>query len=145
MKLGINFKEIAMKAAGHTAGAAVAGKLNNVAFIKKIANPATQGIVKALIGYVGIPLIAKKMKLSGGKKGDLLESIGEGVGMIGIMQAANSKFPSVFPTISGTDDEGGVYGYEQNPIEGLGIPYEDDNVSGYENDPVSGVDVDAEV
>lgn len=128
MNLGINFKEVATKAAGHTAGAALAGKLNSVGFIQKIANPLTQGLVKAAIGYIAIPMLAKKMKLSSGKKGALVESIGEGVGMIGILQAANSKFPAVFPHVAG---------YEENPIMGLGTILEDE-VSGYEENPISG-------
>lgn len=127
--LGIDFKALATKAGGHAAGAALAGKLNSVSFINKIANPTTQGLVKALIGYVGIPLVAKKLKLSAGNKADLFQAVGEGVGVIGLLQAGNSKFPTIIPKVSGID------GYEENPIEGLGEMYMDDEVAGYETDP----------
>jgi len=144
MKLGIDFKAVAMKAGGHAAGAALAGKLNSVSFINKIANPTTQGLVKAAIGYIAIPMLAKKMKLSGGKKGDILESVGEGVGMIGILQAGRSKFPAIFPKVEG------VEGYEANPIQGLGeleevSGTEDEDISGYETDPISGSTSDADL
>ena len=128
-KLGIDFKAVATKAAGHAAGAVVAGKLNSVGFIQKIANPTTQGLVKAAIGYIGIPMLAKKAGFKGGKKGDLLEAVGEGVGIIGILQAGNSWKPDMFPKVSG------IEGYEENPIQGLGELYDADSVSGYEENP----------
>ena len=135
MKLGIDFKAVATKAAGHGVGAVVAGKLNSVSFINKIANPTTQGLVKAAIGYVGIPLLAKKMGMTGKGKGNLIEAVGEGVGMIGILQAGHNVQPALFPAVAG------ISGYEENPIQGLGELYDTDrNVSGYEESPVSGYD-----
>lgn len=148
MLKGINFKEIATKAAGHAAGAALYTQVNKLSFIKKLGqdaagNPdpkkkAVQGLVIAALGYVAVPAIAKKMKLTG-NKGGLVSSAFEGLGMVGIMQAANAQFPakdgkpSLFPVISG------VGGYEENPIMGLGNLYEDHDaeveVSGYERNP----------
>lgn len=135
MKLGINFKEVAMKAGGHTAGAALAGKISNISFIKNMTNPVARGLVMAGIGYVAIPMITKKAGLSGGKKGNFMEAVGEGVGVVGILQAAHSKFPNVFPAIA----VAGVEGYEENPIQGLGMIADVEAVSGYEENPINGV------
>ncbi len=147
MLKGINFKEVAMKAAGHTAGAVVAGKLSKVKFIAKLSQDATgaedpkkqavKGAAIAAIGYIGLPLITKKLKL-GGKKNALIESIGEGCGIVGMLQVAKSfdaKGSFGVPTVSG------LGGYEDNPITGLGELMEDeDAVTGYESNPMVGND-----
>lgn len=143
MLKGINFKEVALKAAGHTGGAIVAGKLSKVKFIANLSKDAAgvedpkkaalKGAVIAAIGYIGIPMVAKKLKMAG-KKNNLVEALGEGCGMIGMLQVANSFDKDDkwgVPNISGLE------GYEQNPITGLGELYEEEEsfVNGYESNP----------
>ncbi len=145
MKKGIDFKAAATKMAGHAAGAAAYTQLSHLQFMKNIGKDKTtglvtgpmKGLVTALIGYIAVPMIAEKMKLSGkGGKADFVQHVGEGIGMVGIMQAANAQFPGKTP-------ETGLFpqiaGYEENPISGLGMITEEDDsdqyqqsVSGYE-------------
>ena len=126
---GIDFKAAALKAAGHAAGAAGYTQLNKLAFMKKLgADPAkagTKGLLTAAIGYLAIPLIASKLKVAGkGAKGAFIEHVGEGIGIIGIMQTANAFIkpkngaPALFPAISG---------YEELPYNnsGMGMITED--------------------
>lgn len=147
MKKGIDFKAVATKAGGHAAGAAAFTQLNKLKFMKAF-TPEKQGIkglITAAIGYIGVPMIADKMGLAKKGKTDLVNAVGEGLGMVGVMIAANAFVkapagqPALFPTISG------VAGYEQSPIEGLGIAYEDeqyedDGMAGYEQSPIEGGD-----
>ncbi len=143
----IDFKAAATKMAGHAAGAAAYTQLNKLKFMQSLSkDPKTglvldkptpiKGLVTALIGYIAVPMIAEKMKIAGrGKKGEFIQHIGEGMGMIGVMQAANALAPgttakpALFPMISGVDDD--------NSVQGLGmISEEDDGVSGYETNPM---------
>ena len=142
----IDFKAAVSKMAAHAAGAAAYTQLNKLAFMKNIGlDKATgktkgpiKGLVTALIGYVAIPMIADKLKIGGsGKKGDMIKNVGEGIGIIGVMQAGyalvppkDSTTPGLFPNISGIED---VYG-----VEGLGMITEEDDsdVSGYESSPI---------
>lgn len=133
----IDFKGAAMKAAGHAAGAAAYTQINKLAFMTKLAQKAgpVKGLVTAALGYIAIPMLAEKLKLSGkGSKAEIISYVGEGVGMIGIMQAANAQFPpagsknGLFPAIAG---------YEDSPV---GLITEEDEVSGYEESPVMGVE-----
>lgn len=145
MKLGIDFKAAATKAAGHATGAALFTQLNKAKFLQQYSTPekqATKGAIVAAIGYLAGPLLAKKMGLAGkGSKGAFVESACEGLGMIGVMIAANAVIkpkagqPALFPTISG------VEGYEENPINGLGTIYEEneEGVSGLEENPAAGI------
>ncbi len=136
----IDFRAAATKMAGHAAGAAAYTQFNKLAFMTKQTNPKVKGLISALAGYIGVPLIAEKLKLSGkGAKADFISNIGEGMGMVGVMQMANSFVPptagkpALFPQISG---------YEENPVSGLGLITEEDNmdgVSGYEENPISGL------
>ena len=133
----IDFKAVATKAAGHAAGAAVYTQINKLAFMKKQTNPKVKGLISAALGYFVMPMLAQKAKLGGkGAKGDFIQHVGEGVGIVGIMQLANAfapgnaSNPSLFPTISGVEDE--TY-----PV---GLITEEDMVSGYENNPVSGME-----
>lgn len=136
MLKGIDFKAVATKAAGHTAGAVAASKLAKLSFMQKLTNPVARGLVTAAIGYIGVPLVAKKLKLTG-KKGGLVEAVGEGLGMVGILQAGNSKMPNLIPAVSGVD------GYEDSPIMGLGEMSVDQEISGYEQNPIlAGTDAD---
>lgn len=133
----INFKLVAMKAAGHVGGAIVAAKVSNLGFIKKLgetdgkADPkkqAVKGAVVAAIGYIGLPMLTKKL----GKNNPLLEAVGEGCGMVGMLQVAGALDATGklgVPKISGVD------GYEENPINGLGELFEEESVSGYEDNP----------
>ena len=136
----IDFKGAVSKMAAHAAGAAGYTQLNKMKFMTSLAAKGgpMKGIVTALIGYIGVPMIADKLKLGGaGKKGDFIKNVGEGMGIIGVMQAANALAPgsagkpALFPQISG---------YEENPVSGLGMITEEDDpdtyVSGYEQNPV---------
>lgn len=146
MKLGIDFKKIVTKVGGHAAGAAAFTQLNKLKFMKDFTpeKQGVKGLVTAAIGYLAVPMIAKKMGLAGkGSKGEFVEAVGEGLGLVGVMIAANALIkpkagqPALFPTISGVD------GYEESPIQGLGVIYEDDNmagVDGYEESPIEGMD-----
>jgi hypothetical protein len=139
--LGIDFKAVAAKVAGHAAGAAAFTQLNKAKFMRSYDAPekqAAKGLVAAAIGYLAVPMIAKKTGLAGkGAKGAFAESVGEGLGIVGLMLLGNAVIkpaagkPALFPVISGVD------GYEENPIEGLGEMYDD--VSGYEQDPIEGL------
>lgn len=141
-KLGVDFKEVAIKAAGHTAGAAIAAKVQNIKFIKNMTNPVARGLVIAGLGYIGGDVLEQKLSGKGKNgKGNFIKAAGEGMGMIGILTAASAKMPGVFPAISG------VEGYEENPLAGLGgyeidptlaglTPVEDPELSGLEYDTV---------
>lgn len=127
MKLGIDFKAVATKAAGHAAGAALTTQVNKLGFVQKMSKPVYKGLFTAALGYIGVPILAKKLKLTG-KKGGLVEAAGEGMGLVGVMMSVNAVKPGILPTISG------IEGYEHNPLEGVGELIEDD-VAGYENNP----------
>lgn len=129
MKLGIDFKAVAMKAAGHAGGVAVYSSLNNLPFMKK-QKPLNKGLIAAAIGYLAVPIIASKLKL-GGKKGGIIEHVGEGIGIVGLMQIANANENTAkfVPKIAGTDDD----------INGLGLITEDD-VSGINDEVIYGLD-----
>jgi hypothetical protein len=71
-------------------------------------------------------------------KGGMVSAAFDGLGIVGIMQAANAQFPGkpgtpgLFPTISG---------YEENPIMGLGEEImEEESIEGYEENPTIGND-----
>ena len=150
MKTGINFKAVLTKAGGHAAGAVAFTQLNKLKFMQNFTaeKQGVKGLVTAAIGYLAVPMIAKKVGFAGkGSKGEFAESVGEGLGLVGIMIAANAMIKpapgktALFPTISGVD---GVDGYEESPIEGLGVIYEDVNeeIAGYEESILAGVDDD---
>lgn len=123
----IDFKAAASKMAGHAAGGFVYTQLNKLKFMQQQTNPKVKGLLAAGIGYIVIPMLAEKLKLSGrGSKADLFQHVGEGVGIVGVMQLANSVKPGLVPAISG---------YEENPI---GLLTEEDGygVSGYEENPI---------
>ena len=136
-KLGIDFKAIATKAAGHTLGAMAFTQLNKAKFMQNFTpeKQALKGLVTAAIGYIVAPMLAKKAGLAGkGSKGALVESIGEGLGIVGVMIAGNALIkpgpgkPALLPIISGVD------GMEENEIEG--IIYEQPMAgTSYEQDP----------
>ena len=135
-KFGIDFTAIATKAAGHAVGAAAYTQLNKAKFMQNFSpsKQALKGLVTAAIGYIAAPMLAKQAGLAGkGNKGAFVESIGEGLGIVGVMIAANALIkpqagsPALFPVISG------VEGMEENGIEGVlyeegieGITYETD-------------------
>ncbi len=105
--------------------------------MQKQTDPKIKGLITAAIGYIGIPMLVAKAKLGGkGAKADLMSHVGEGVGIVGVMQLANAFVPpkpggnAIFPTISG---------YEENPISGLGMITEEDDSDQYEN--VSGYEM----
>ena len=124
----IDFKMVATKMAGHATGAAVYTQINKLKFMKDQTNPQIKGFITAALGYIGIPMIAEKMKLGGkASKADFISHVGEGVGIVGVMQLANAFVPgtatrpALFPQISG---------YEENPVSGLGLITEEDNMEG---------------
>jgi hypothetical protein len=140
MKLGIDFKAIATKVAGHAGGAFAFTQLNKAKFMRAYDAPekqAVKGAIAAAIGYVVAPILAKKMGLAGkGTKGALVESVGEGLGIVGVMLMGNALIkpqagPALFPVISGVDDTE----YDENQMAGIGEYYGNNGMSGYEQDP----------
>jgi hypothetical protein len=121
----IDFKAAATKAVGNVAGGFAYTQFNKLAFMQKQANPKVKGLISALVGYIGIPMLADKLKLGNkGAQADLIAAAGEGMGLVGMFQLANAMKPGLVPSISG---------YEENPI---GLITEEDEVSGYEDSPV---------
>ncbi|MCC6258070.1 MAG: hypothetical protein IT254_07100 [Chitinophagaceae bacterium] len=147
MKLGINFSQVAQKAAGHAIGAAAFTQLNKVKFMQDMGNDpkkqVTKGLIVAAAGYIVGPMLGKQFKLTGGKKGLLIESAFEGMGMIGTMIAANALMPakdgkpSFFPTISGYE-ESPINGYELSPLSGLG-ELDDESLEGLGDESLEGL------
>ncbi len=146
MKLGIDFKAIATKVGGHAAGAFAFTQLNKAKFMRAYDAPEKQAIKGAIVaglGYVVAPMLAKKLGFSKGSKGAMVESVGEGLGIVGVMLMGNAVIkpqagkPALFPVISGVD---GTEDYE-NELAGIGkyaemAGYEQDpTVAGYEADP----------
>jgi hypothetical protein len=139
MKLGINVKEIAVKAAGHAIGGIAVTQVNKIKYLKDLPpeKQAIKGAIIAGLGYAVMPLLAKKM--GKGTEAALLTAAGEGIGFVGTMILANAVVkpqaghPAMFPTISGTED-----GMGESDIQGLGMLENNyENVNGYEQNPTN--------
>src|ERR1700761_8523725 len=83
-KINVDFKGVAIKMAGHAAGAAAFTQLNKLKFMQNF-TPEKQGIkglITAAIGYLGVPFIAEKAGLTGKGKGEFINNVGEGIGLV---------------------------------------------------------------
>jgi hypothetical protein len=136
--LGVDFGAIAIKGAGHAAGGLAIRQINRIPFIKN-AKPAAKGLITALIGYVGAPIIIEKLGLAK-KKGDVIAAFaghaGDAIGFVGICQAINAVNPGIMPTITGIGEPGGVAGYERTPFIGGPELEVVETVAGTESEPV---------
>ena len=135
----IDFKEIAVVAGGHAAGAALFTQVNKLKPMRAYDDPSKQAIKGAIVaglGYVAIPYLANMLNLAGkGSQATFVKAAGHGMGLVGTMILANAVVKpapgktAIFPNISGVEGMGG-----ENELSGLGMLY-DENIEGYENDP----------